>query len=412
MRIAFTIALASALLCAAPMEAQKESKRREPPKTKKVETISRRIYEALQGVQKAMEEENWASAETKLNAILARKKLNDHEKAQVHQTFGYLYSSKENYKQAIRSFRKAIELNGLPEAAQLNTQFNLGQLYMLTGQYQRGIQTLLDWFKKVEDPAPNAYMLLANAYAQKEDYRTAWKWAKQGLDRMVEPREPWMRLGAQLNLALENYRSARYWLERLVEDWPRESYLKQITAVYSQLGQPRRALVATELAQREGYLNESKELVHLAQLYLFNEVPYKAGKLMESAIQREQVENNKDNYELLANAFTMSRDYDRALSPLGKAASLAKDGKLYIRLGQIHMDAERWAQAEKAIERGIKRGKIKSTGEAYLLLGITQFQRDRFDDARRSFERCANFKKSRKSCLSWQRTLEVRSQFL
>ena len=341
---------------------------REPPKTRKEEALSKRTYEALNKANEALQAEDFRTAESHLNALLnSGRTLNSHEQSMIQQTFGYSYSSQEKYPQAIKAFEKALALGGLPDTAALNTQFNLGQLYMMNEQYEKGITILTDWFGKATNPPASAYMLMANAHAQraagspeseeKRHYREAWKWAKQGLAKMDKPREPWMRLGAQLNLTLDDWKTASHWLEQLVRRWPKETYLKQLTAVYGQLDQARKALIAMELAEMEGYLTESKELVRLAQLYLYNETPYKAAVLLEKHMADGTVERNEDNYELLANAWTMSRDYEKALDPLEKAASRSGDGKLWVRLGQLHLDGERWEGSRCGHREGHQQGR-------------------------------------------------------
>ena len=418
------LALAVALIfVATPTLAAKEPKR-EAPKTKKVEAVSKRVYTMLTKANDALQAEppNFGVAEKELNAILALPKANSHELALVHQSFGYLYSSKEQYGRSIKSFEKALALEGLPDSAQLNTQFNLGQLYMLEENYDKGISILTNWFDKAQNPPASAYMLMANAYAQKASnmtdssrekaaYRNAWKWAKQGLDKMDQskPREAWMRLGSQLNLALENYKTSAHWLEQLARRWPKETYLKQLTAVYGQLEKPRRALVAMEMANMAGYLTESKEFERLGQLYLFNEVPYSAAVLLEEKIASGTVAKTTKNWELLANSWTMAREYDKALKPLERAASAASDGKLYVRLGQLHIDGERWKEAEAAIRKGINKGGVDSVGEAYLLLGITQFQSQNFGAARASFDRAGRDAKVAKSSRAWIQAINARA---
>jgi tetratricopeptide (TPR) repeat protein len=380
------LALAAALASALPAAARE---RRPPPESKRVETVSRTVYERLDKVQKAIEAENWPAAAAGLEAILASGKLNAAEQSLVQQTFGYVYSGQEQYAKAAAAFEKALALGGLPDSAQHNARFNLGQLYLLTGQTDKGIQALEAWFQQAENPSAAAYMLLANAYAGKGDHRAAWRWAEPGLAKMETPRESWIALGAQLNLQLEQYREARRWLEQLVSRWPKRTYWMQLVAVYGQTDEPRKALVAMEMAQRQGYLSGSKDLVRLAQLYVFNGNPYRAGTLLEEGLASGTIEKSRENYELLANAWTLAREYERALGPLGQAAERSGEGDLWVRLGQLHLDAERWSDAEAALRKGIARGGLDHPGEAQLLLGIALYQRGSREDAREAFERAA-----------------------
>jgi len=381
-----TLTLARALATPAP-PARADDDEREPPATKRVEAVSRWVYEGLTEAQEAMEAENWSEARARLEELLEGPELNSHEEALVRNSLGYVHSGQERYGQAIASFQEALALEGLPESAQLNTQYNLGQLLMMTEQYEEGIEVLESWFAEAKNPAASAYILLANAHAQREDYEEAWRWAEQGLAKMQDPRENWMRLGAQLNLQLENYDTARRWLERLVERWPRKSYWMQLVAVYGQKDQQRKALVAMEMAHRQGFLDESSELVRLAQLYLYNELPYEAAVLLEQGLEDGSIEGDADNWEMLANAWSNAREYDRAVTPLRKAARLSKDSDLWLRLGQLHLDAERWAKAESALREALAAGNLDDPGQARIMLGISLFQRDYLEKARSVFER-------------------------
>ncbi len=422
-RAAFALLLGFALLGATSdaLYAQRGEPKRKPPKTKRIEALGKRVFTLLNKANEALQAEDYETAEKRLTDLLdPRQKLNSHEESMVHQTFGHLYSSQERYQEAIVSFEKALDADGLSDSAKLNTQYYVGQLHMLLENYDRGIAILTEWFEQAENPAADAYMLMANAHAQRaaaapdseerRHYQEAWKWARQGLEKMVEPREPWMRLGSQLSLALGNWKTALYWLEGLVRNWPKENYLKQLTAVHGQLENADKALVAMEIAQLEDYLDESREIVRLSQLYLYNEVPYKAAVLMQTNMDSEVVEENKENYELLANAWTMARHYDRALGPLREAASRSDDGRLWVRLGRLHLDDERWKDAANAIRKGLDKGDLKNEGEAWLLLGIAEFQRGRFIEARKSFTRASKDPKTRKSGRQWIQALDARAQ--
>ena len=399
---AWAFVAAAALLAAAPAAARDK---RPPPESKRVEAVSRAVYEKLGKVQEAMDAENWGAAASGLQAILAPGKLNASEESLVHQTFGYVHSAQEQYPKAVASFEKALALGGLPDSAALNTRFNLGQLYLLTDQNAKGIRTLEAWFQQAENPSAAAHMLLANAYAEKGDYRTAWRWAKPGLEKMDPPRESWMALAAQLNLQLESWTEARRWLERLVNRWPKRAYWLQLVAVYGETNQPRKALVAMEMAERQGYLTTSQERVRLAQLYLFNENPYRAGVVLEEGMAKGSIEKTRETYELLANAWTLAREYERALGPLAQAAERAGDGKLWVRLGQLHLDAERWGKAREVLRKGIARGGLDHPGEAQLLLGIALYQDGELGAARTAFESAARDPNAAGQARQWLQTL-------
>ena len=67
----------------------------------------------------------------------------------------------------------------------------------------------------------------------------------------------------------------------------------------------------------------------------------------------------KDSFKtlkLLADAWRMAQEIDKAIPVLEKAASMAKNGETYILLGNLYLFEDRLEDAIKAIENGIKKG--------------------------------------------------------
>ncbi|MCE2389864.1 MAG: tetratricopeptide repeat protein [Proteobacteria bacterium] len=410
---ATALSLAGALGLA--YEADAREPKRPPPETKKVEAVTKATYDKLTKAHEHLNTDppQTAQAAKILQGLLKSDKLNNHERSLAHQTYGYLYAGQENYPQAIASFRKCLQLGGLPDASALNTEYNLAQLYLVTEQFDLGIKTLKAWLDKVENPGPSAYMMMANAYAQKENYREALNWAEQGLAKMnpEKPRENWIRLVMQLNLSLERYKQALPYLEQLTRQWPKKTYFMQLAAIYGETGQNTKSLVVLELAYHQGWLEKTRELERLCQMFLYHEIPYKCGVLGEKHLGDGSMESNQKNWELLANAWTLSQEYDKALKPLERAASLADKGELFVRLGQIHIDGERWAPAEKALRRALDKGELNNPGQAKLLLGITFFNRKKFDSAANWFRQARSHPKTRRDANSWLTAIRARGDF-
>ena len=96
------------------------------------------------------------NGEEKLKEMQKSTRLNSHEVALMHQTWGYLYSEKEDYPAAIREFEAAIATGGLPLAVEISVLFNTGQLYIVTEEYRKGIAVLEEWFRRTEQPTASA----------------------------------------------------------------------------------------------------------------------------------------------------------------------------------------------------------------------------------------------------------------
>ena len=386
--------------------AQKKE-RRKPPETRKVQAVREWAFKRLAAAQEALAVSDYVTAEEKLKEMQKSTRLNSHEVALMHQTWGYLYSEKEDYPAAIREFEVAIATGGLPLAVEISVLFNTGQLYIVTEEYRKGIAVLEEWFRRTEQPTASAYILLANAWVQMDDFKTALPLAEKGVAMSVNnPRESWVRLLLALHFQLEQYPEAAGVLETLVSRWPKKQYWMQLSSIYATVGEDHKSLTVMEVAYGEGYLEESREIVRLAQLYLYHEIPFRGAKVLAKGFEDELVEETEQNFELLANSWIRAQELDQALPPLGRAADLSEDGNLYMRIGQIHVESEDWGEAESALGTAIEKGELDRPGLANLLLGIAQFNERKYSAAKRSFRRASQFERTQKSGRQWIRHVD------
>ncbi|MEE9281576.1 MAG: tetratricopeptide repeat protein [Myxococcota bacterium] len=330
--------------------------------------------------------------------------LNEHETALVLRAWGSVYASQEDPLKAISALEAALATRALPSVTELSVQYDVGQLYIVTERYRKGIEILEEWLALTEVPTADAYILMANAWVQLEDYRTALPLAEKAIEMSVNnPREGWIRLLLALHFQLEQYPEAAGVLEQLLTHWPKKTYWMQLSSVYATLGEDQKSLEELERAYREGYLTESRELIRLAHLYLFHGMPRKAAEVLEKGLEDGTLEPSKDVCELLGNAWIRAHELDRALEALDCAAKVLDDGNIDMRIGQIHVESEDWKRATSPLNKAIEKGGLDRPGLAYLLLGIAYFNLGDMDAAERSFQHAYEYDRSRKSARQWLR---------
>ena len=101
------------------------------------------------------------------------------------------------------------------------------------------------------------------------------------------------------------------------------------------------------------------------------------------------------------NSWIAAREYELSLPPLRKAAQLAEDGKLFVRLGQVNMQRETWNEAAELLEKGIEKGGLDDPGNAALLLGIAYYNGAQLERARSSFLRAQAHESTRDAAATW-----------
>jgi tetratricopeptide (TPR) repeat protein len=227
--------------------------------------------------------------------------------------------------------------------------------------------------------------MMAMAYLQVDQRDQALVHARETFTKSTEPRESWMQLLASLLIDTEAYDEAVPVMEKLSATFPKKSYYSQLSALYAQLGEHQKALGALEIAYVENLLDDESSLETLAQLYLYNDIPFKAAQVLEKGLSASTISEDAESWRLLANAWLQARERERAMEPLERAAALQADGDGWMQLARIQLEAGQWADARTSLSRALGHG-VDSPGTANLLLGIANVSEERWEDAARAFE--------------------------
>ena len=85
------------------------------------------------------------------------------------------------------------------------------------------------------------------------------------------------------------------------------------------------------------------------------------------------------------------------------AAKLSDDGQTFIILGSLYLAEDKLEQAIEAIEKGLKKGKLKDASQARLSLGQAYFELEDFEQAIKQFRIAAreDDEKTQKIANSW-----------
>jgi len=124
-------------------------------------------------------------------------------------------------------------------------------------------------------------------------------------------------------------------------------------------------------------------------------------------VDAKKVKGDQKVMETLANCWIASREYDKAISPLTRAAEMSSDGRLFVRLGEVHVQRGEWAKATDALGKGINAGDLKNLPDAEILMGIAFYNQKKLKDARTWFERASKTSKTRDQADGWIRHINA-----
>ncbi len=363
--------------------------------------VGRWAYYRLNQAHQAIQKKQYAEALKTLEALQNRRGLNDYERALMWQTYGYVWTSKEKPKKAIKAFEKCLELKSMPESAALDLEFNLGQLYLATQQYKHGAKTLRSWYDKVKNPSASSIYLLSMAYMQTKDPKKALFFIKKAIEKTKKPQESWLQYMLSLQYQLGQKWEVVSVLKELINRFPKKTYWLQLAAIYSELKKEKETLAVFELAYRQKYLTKESEFYNLASLYVQQGIPIKAAKVLEKALKNGKMKNNVKNLRMLAESYLSAREYKRALEPLARAAKLDDKGDLFVQMGQVYLKMEQYGKAIAAFRQGIKKGKLTDPGTTLLLEGMAYFNLGKYSAAQKAFQQASGHPKTKLSAEQW-----------
>ncbi len=369
-------------------------------------TMRPEVYERLNKAQEALKDNKYETAISELDRILRRMRPNPYEKALSLQTLGYVYANQEKLKEAAETLAECHALNALPPSTQISLMYNIGQLHLAAQNYALAVAAFDAWIAESKNPNATSLYTVAAANYQAKKYQRATYYGERAMKATKKPKDSLLQLLLSAYVEQKRYRPAAKILTQLIERRPdsRNNWL-QLAAMYAQLGEEKKALAVMQLAHEAKLLNRGDEIVQLAQRFLAEEIPLAAAKLLEEAMKQGTVPKNPRTTRMLATAWYQARDNKRAAPAMERAAKLAKDGDLYFRLAQIHMQEEQWSQAASACEKALAKGGLPSPGQVHLLMGIALVRQNKNAHAKRAFTKASQFSAVKGPAKGWLKFL-------
>lgn len=385
--------------------AQAQEQEKEKPKTRVTQAMSNKVYEKVQEAQKEAEAKNYKEAIAILDKLKASDRLNDAELAQVWNILGYIYFSTEEYPKAQNAYAQILKLPKANAGTVLAARYSQAQAYFVDEKFKEGVAALKDWFKETDEPPASAYVLMAQGLHQMNDYDGALKNIEIAIKMYKEkgktPAENWYGLQSFLYYQKENYRKVVDILEEMLQYYPSKKYWIQLSAMYAELKDEKKQMATMETAYVQGMLDREQELVNMASLYLANEVPYKAAKVLDKGIKENKIEPTSKNLELLGVAWRSSQEIKKAIPEMARAAAKSDKGDLWTQLCGVYLDNDEFEKAIDSCSKGLKKGGVKRADTAYLYKGMAHFNLKEYDDARKAFKEAAKDKRSKKYADQW-----------
>jgi tetratricopeptide (TPR) repeat protein len=368
-------------------------------------SMSEAVYYGVDEATKLIAKQQIPEAIEKLTKL--SNEGSDFDKAVVNYNLGFAYSSKNDYASAAKAFAKAIALKALPQQQHQQLQFNLGQLYIVAGQHEEGIRTLQEYIADACVPPPaEAHIFLANALIERKRFKDAVPQIDLALSKAKAPNQTWLEMKLAVNYELKDFKACAQSLVQLLGIAPtKPDYWKQLSTMFFEMKEDMEAVAVLAVAERQGFIDKPNERKNLYNVYMMLDLPFKAGALLQEAIDKKLVPDDAENLESVANAWINARESARAEVVLKKLAAASDKGEFYYKLGAMYGDDERWKDSRDMLTKALAKGGIKRTGEAWMRIAVAEHNLKNTPGAVAALQKAMTFEDSRKQAAAWLRHL-------
>lgn len=374
-------------------------------------SLEEATWKQLSSIYAMVGEEKYDQAYEDLQKMFDQAGRDVYLQAVLEQALAQVEWSRENYDPALRHFEKAVELDALPNQAHFALMYQIAQLYYTKERNQEALDRLGLWFCTAPEDkiTAAAHILQASIYAQMKDYRQALPAIEKAIGMDPEPKESWYQLKLASHYELEQYPQAAETLEIMITLWPeKKMYWMQLAQIYFNLKQHDRALAVAVLAYRKKFMTTQTDVVYLSSLYANAEVPYKAAEVLQQGIMDGVVKATSEYWTKVADSWYAAEEMEKALAAYEKAGVAAHTGDIDLRRAYILADLERWPAAREALNAALEKGGLeeRKTGEAFLLLGMAEFNLENYDQASSDWGKASRYPRTKDAAQQWMNHLQ------
>ncbi|MGR5117456.1 tetratricopeptide repeat protein [Vibrio astriarenae] len=341
--------------------------------------LSDRTFRTVNKVQKWIAEEKYDTAINKLNDAIASTSSKKYDQAVLLQQMGFLHSLKEDYKQASHFFAQALKVGALPVPVAQQVRYSLAQLYLAEEQYQKSVNTMVEWFKVAETtedkPNAHAYITLASAYVQMEDYKRAIPPTQKAIAMSKQPSESWYLLLLASHYELKQFKSVAGVLKTLTNKYPaNKRYWMQLSSTYMELNQNRNALGALESAYDLGLLETEKEYLRLVNFMAYQGIPYRAAKTLKLEMEQGNIASTQAHIEKLGSFYHQAKELDESIQAYQNAYQMNPTVKSQLRIARLMLQDKQYTETARFATKPAPDASRDEAAELHYIKGMAHFE--------------------------------------
>ena len=314
-------------------------------------------------------------------AVLLKKTREPYPRALLLRELAAREAAAGRYRQAADYLDQALATGALSGVAAQAMREDLAGLRSASGDPDAVIGSLEPMRRSGRTMSPAQRAALGAAYARKRRYTEALPLLRSAVEAAGAAVDlSWLRALLAVHAGLGDDAAAADLALRVLRRAPQQDQ-SWLDAAAWQLKAKRdtRAQALLELAARQGMLSEPEQRMQLLRLTARIGAPFQAASLLRRWIEDGTVPSSAERRHLLAQLWLAAREAQLASTAIEASLQDRTDPQLLVQLAQVHMDQERYAEAERAFERAIAAG--DDGADVHFSLAMARYQQADIDGA-------------------------------
>jgi len=248
-------------------------------------------------------------AEPIVQKVIASEKASKYAQAFAHQLQAQIYWEKDKDAEAIAEYRKAIELDSLPNDAHFQVLYQIAQLQIQDEKYAEALTTLDQWEKMSGASTADEMALKANAYYRTDKFQEAIDTMKKAIAASDKPNDSWTQILMASYFELNQYdQAAQVVQEQLAKNPTDKKLLNQLATIYIQADKPQQALDLMAKAKSQGLITTPEDYTQLAKLYAAADKYKEASATLKEGIDKGILKPSFEVYKLQGDVCVQGED--------------------------------------------------------------------------------------------------------
>ena len=379
-RSLFTLAAAILLVGTAPVMAAPKGPQ-----------ISRSIARPLIAAQKALQAGKFADGLKNLQTAEGTKGLTPFDHKTIDDLKAYAYIKLNNMSGAQAAWEAALATGACSPADTLRFTRAIFQLSYNAKQYPKAIE----YGKKLADlgqASPDIYAVIGQSYYLTNSCKNADVYMDKAIAAARKagkaPEEGYYQIKLRCAFDAKDTAGEIAGYSDLVRLTNKADYWNALLRIERQdEKQDKNLLMIYRIMYNTNSMKVGSDYVEMAQLLGDAALPGEATDVLKKAIASGVIAPDQmaRTNRLLADMQKRADADHRGQAEFAKEAAKSGAGQLYVKLGEVYYGFGDYASAVTAIETGLKKGGVKSVGEAHVYLGLANQQIKNIPAAKKAF---------------------------